>query len=314
MSDDGAGSSDKKDEAAVHPIRVAAARAGLTPATVRAWERRYGVIEPARSSSGRRLYSEAEVRRLTLLREAVERGHRISEVAGKADAELKGLLLWNPESDGLSAIAGPPGAAEHLVEARAAVRLLDADRLGHILRAASLDLGVVGALVHVLDPLLIWVGEAWRHGGEGVATEHVASVSVRRFLDWLLGSMGGLEAEPVFAVGTPPGERHEFGALMAGAVAVAAGFRVAYLGPDLPIEEIARGAIDVGAGTIGVSTVLPRERGVMRRQAELLRTLLPQSRRLVWGGAAASAVTGVAGITVAISLEDLARYLGGSGP
>jgi cobalamin-dependent methionine synthase I len=135
---------------------------------------------------------------------------------------------------------------------------------------------------------------------------------VRRFLDWLLGNKGGLESDPVFAVATPPGERHEFGALMAGVVAVSAGFRVVYLGPDLPVEEIARGAVEVSAGTIGVSTVLPRERKTMRLEAESLRSLLPPSRRLVWGGAAAGAVAGVAGITVAASLEELARYLGSS--
>lgn len=310
--EDGAVSRENEDDAAVHPIRVAAARAGLTPATLRAWERRYGVMEPARSESGRRLYSAAQVRRLTLLREVVERGHLISEVVGKAEGELRSLLEQGPGLESSSETGGSPAAAEHLAEARAAVRLLDPDRLGRALRAASLDLGVVGALVHVLEPLLIWVGEAWRHGGEGVATEHVASVSVRRFLDWLLGSFGGVGDEPVFAVATPPGERHEFGALMAGAVAVSVGYRVAYLGPDLPMEEIARAVVNVGAGTVGISTVLPRERGAMRREAELLRDLLPASRRVVWGGTAARAVAGVPGVSVALSLEELSGYLGGA--
>jgi methanogenic corrinoid protein MtbC1 len=270
------------------------------------------VIEPARTATGRRLYSGDEVRRLKLLREVVERGHLISTVAGKADGELRDLLDRDAGAQAPASGAESTADAGHLADAMAAVRLLDPDRLSRTLRAASLEMGVVGAMVRVLDPLLLWVGEAWRHGGAGIATEHTASVSVRRFLDWLLGNTGGLESDPVFAMATPPGERHEFGALMAGVVAVSAGFRVVYLGPDLPIEEIARGAVEVSAGTIGVSTVLPRKRKTMRLEAELLRSLLPPSRRLVWGGAASGAVAGVAGITVAVSLEELVRYLGSS--
>ncbi len=65
----------------LHPIQVAAARTGLSPHVIRVWERRYGAVKPERGDSKRRLYSDEEIERLTLLRNATQAGHPISTIA-----------------------------------------------------------------------------------------------------------------------------------------------------------------------------------------------------------------------------------------
>ena len=83
----------KQDTTKRHPIQVAARRSGLSQDTLRAWEKRYGVVEPARSGGRQRLYSDQDVERLRLLRSAVEEGRRISEVANLSAKELTALVL-----------------------------------------------------------------------------------------------------------------------------------------------------------------------------------------------------------------------------
>ena len=65
----------------MYTIKEAATRAGLTPTVARAWERRYGVVEPARTSSGYRLYDEAAIERLRTMRLLVEDGWTASAAA-----------------------------------------------------------------------------------------------------------------------------------------------------------------------------------------------------------------------------------------
>jgi len=82
-----------------YPIRAAAKLAGLTPDTLRAWERRYRAVVPARGQRGR-LYSEAQVSRLRWLRDAVSAGHAIGQVASLSDQDIRGLLNRQRASEG----------------------------------------------------------------------------------------------------------------------------------------------------------------------------------------------------------------------
>src|SRR5687767_3141050 len=75
-----------------YAIRIAARRSGLTAATVRAWERRYGAVRPARSGTERRLYSDADIERLLRLRELTDRGHAIGRIAQLTTDALGELL------------------------------------------------------------------------------------------------------------------------------------------------------------------------------------------------------------------------------
>src|SRR5215218_7868055 len=76
-----------------HPIGVVARRTGLKPDLIRAWERRYGAVEPGRTETRRRFYSDDDVERLLLLRRVVSTGRGISQVAGLSNEELAESFL-----------------------------------------------------------------------------------------------------------------------------------------------------------------------------------------------------------------------------
>jgi DNA-binding transcriptional MerR regulator len=228
---------DSLDEAR-HPIGVAARRTGVTPAALRAWERRYGAVVPARSEGGQRLYSDRELRRLKLLREAVEGGRAISRVVDLEADELAELVEADRRAAGPA--RGPvPGTGVEvepgpiLGQAMEAVEELAPKALEEALRRGAVTLSPSALVEEVLVPLLQEIGERWRSGDLRPAAEHLASTVIRRFLEWLTEAAEVSTGAPLMLAATPAGQRHEFGALLAAVTGALAGWRVVYLGPIL---------------------------------------------------------------------------------
>jgi MerR family transcriptional regulator, light-induced transcriptional regulator len=230
-----------------HPIGVAAERTGLTTDVIRAWERRYGAVEPARDEAGQRLYSDADVERLRLLHRATDGGRSIGQVVDLRGEELAELV----RGDAAARVAQRPAGADvdRLFDLALA---LDGPALESSLRRAVVAQGVSPFAEHVAVPLLRRLGEGWHAGEVTPAQEHVASAAIARVLTGL--REGGGEG-PIAVVATLSGERHEVGALMAAAAAELAGWRVVYLGADLPPDEVARAAARTGAKAVCVSVV-----------------------------------------------------------
>jgi methanogenic corrinoid protein MtbC1 len=290
-------------------MRVVAQRTGLSPHVLRAWERRYGAVTPGRSDGGRRLYSDAEVERFLLIQRATAGGHPIGMVASKSDEELRAMAqeaesFAAPERFGEEA----PALAAHDLIAGSwhHIEALDSTRLEHDLRRAAVVLGTWDLVTEVLIPLIHEIGERWHGGLISTAHEHLASGAIVRVLSWVLQETATNGKAPTLVVATPSGERHELGAMMAAATAAMEGWRVVYLGADLPAEDIAAAASDVRAAAVALSIVYPetRDSGVVTD----LRKRLPRTTALVLGGVAA-AVTAGAGIHHLQTLNDLPPLL-----
>jgi methanogenic corrinoid protein MtbC1 len=112
----------------------------------------------------------------------------------------------------------------------------------------------------------------------------VATVVVRRFLEWLLGTVDVGEGAPVLVAGTPKGERHELGALLSAVSAAAAGWKGVFLGPDLPAEEISSAALRLEAEVVALSCVDPRTFIQLPGEVASIRGRLPADVHLVVGG------------------------------
>lgn len=279
-----------------HPIRVVAERTGVSPNLLRAWERRYGVVEPSRSEGGQRLYSDLDVERLLLLRRVVDAGRAIGTVADLGIAELQNLAAEDEEAriDRSRAGVGEPlasasgaGHATVVDEALAAVRGLDPDGLEQLLRREVMNMGGEGFLDRLVTPLLVEIGSSWRQGNLRPAHEHVAVAVVKRVLGWMMERARATQATRVLVTGTLTGEKHEVGALLAGTAAALEGWRVIFLGQDLPPEEVALTARSVGAHAVGISVVNPTDWEVVTDQLRQLLEQLPEGVPLVLGGAAA---------------------------
>lgn len=275
-----------------YPIRVAAHRSGITPDTLRAWERRHGAVQPGRTDTDRRLYSDADIDRLRLLRHLVAAGHSISGIAGLSDAELHAL---QDRDAGAALISRADEAAEllrarpHPAVARAivATRALDHARLRRTLLRAMVELGPVPFTERVLRPLCESVGDLWAEDSITAAHEHLASVAILGALHGAFAALGEETDGPRAVLTTPAGERHEIGALMAAIAAAAAGWRVLYLGPDLPAADIGTVAHQVHADAVLLSIVAQHGRP-MDQELRRIRDAVGGDRPIIVGGAGAS--------------------------
>lgn len=277
----------------------------LSTHQLRVWERRYGVVTPERSEGGGRLYSSADVERLRRIKQLTDTGHAVGRLARLADAELD--ALQREHAAGAPALleqATAAAARERFFEAIEAMSPLSAERE---LSRAAMGLAPDEFLARILVPLLHEVGDRWARGVWSVAHEHAASAAVRNQLGALL-QLYSAQASPRRAiVATLSRELHELGALSAALTAATHGFHVAYLGPNLPIAEIAGSVNGSRADVLLLSIVC--DRPALDRELEELRAKVRAQTCIMLGGNGARRARDIAGIEKLASLEALALRL-----
>jgi len=272
-----------------HPIRVVAQRTGLSTPVLRAWERRYGVVAPHRSDGGQRLYSDADIRRLQLLATAVDGGRSIGLVAELELPQLEALIDEDRETPvhPMGDFIAPD--VERVKIALDHIEQMRTDDLEQFMMRCAVELRPHELVEGLMVPLLQEIGRGWQAGRLGPSTEHIASVAIRRFLEWMSSTNQKDATAPLALTGTPAGQRHEFGALLAGVVGAYEGWRVRFLGPDLPAAEIARAADKLGARMVALSAVHPRLDATGVQEVVEIRRRLPPTVKVVIGGAGADA-------------------------
>jgi len=300
-----------------HTIKAVALRTGLSAHLIRMWERRYEAVNPDRSDTNRRLYSDADIKRLSLLRRATEIGESIGQVAGLSDDELLSLIgqaqietpFKRAEVKDRSAGISPEDIVER---AWHAIVNLDADDLQATILDASVMLTQPVLMEKVVEPLMYRVGEKWNAGDVSVAHEHMASAIVRSFLGGYLTSRKKIPHAPKMVITTPTGQRHELGALMAALTAHDLGWQSIYVGPDLPAHDIARVARQEKAQAVALSIIYPPNDPILAGELNRLRQLLGDDIPIIIGGRAAASYGRVIDKIKAIpveSLSDLRRSL-----
>jgi DNA-binding transcriptional MerR regulator/methylmalonyl-CoA mutase cobalamin-binding subunit len=228
-------------------MKAACQLTGLSPDTLRAWERRYSAVQPKRDGNGRRVYERADVARLRLLRQAVDLGQPIHRAARLSTAELESLLRETREGE-------PAQDLTDLV-----MRLLDAvanyrpDLCDEILGLAIAGLSPRDAVQFVLTPALVQAGSRWHSGEFSAAQEHLLTASVERLVMTTLHTFQKAARGPGRVFGTLAGERHAIGSLLAAFLAASQGLRCIYLGADLPPAELAQAAVRSGAAVVVLS-------------------------------------------------------------
>lgn len=274
-------------------IQVASLRSGVTPHVIRIWERRYKALNPVRTGTNRRLYCDEEITRLSLLRQLTECGHRISNVAHRSTDELR-LLLEKCQARPAAATASftvdtaLEKAEDFVVACLEASHAYDSERLHRLLQRARIQFGHRCCIHQVICPLIMQVGQAWQEGQMRPGHEHVATAVLREFLMSPVPGSQTAASAPEIIISTPAGEVHELGALLAVGTARDLGWRVTYLGPNLPTEEIAACARSRQARAVALSVVYPLHCPVIQDKLCKLRGLLPEGISLIVGGRAAA--------------------------
>jgi DNA-binding transcriptional MerR regulator/methanogenic corrinoid protein MtbC1 len=293
-----------------YPIRAVSKLTGISVDTLRAWERRYAVVEPERDERGR-LYSETDVERLKLLRQLVEQGHAIGRVAPLTSEELRALLTRGPDPVPYD---GPgPAVQADIGPLRLAVERFDAPGLRRELSRLAAILPARTLAREVALPLLQHVGEGWHEGRYTVAQEHLVTAELRSLIGALARLHAVPEGAPRLMLATPPGEQHELGTLVAALVASGSGFMTFYLGPGLPAAEVVNAARRVvpRAVVLGYTGAEAAAEG-LAALAEVARTLPAAVECWVGGAGVAAAARALPGDRVLL-LEDLdafERHLG----
>lgn len=265
----------------MYTIRTVVKMTGVPAHTIRAWERRFALFDPARSDTNRRLYTEDEVEHLRLLHAAIARGHTIGQLSKLDVPRLRELVQAPP--------AQLPSSATILDQCKRAVLELAPEALEMSLRHSLMESGASTMIEKTVIPLVHWIGECWRGGIVSISQEHMASAAIRSVLHGMLASVPRAPAGPTIVLTTLPGEEHELGLLIVGVIATTKGWNPILMGANMPVSEIAAAARATGARAIGLSLVNQTNDAELAGYLRQLRESIGQRIAIIVGGTEASA-------------------------
>jgi len=288
-------------------MQYVARRTGLKPYLIRTWEVRYDAVCPERSESNRRLYSDADIERLILLKKAVDSGHAISTVAPLTNQDLFALVQTletrrhlGSETPPLADGRASDDAARYIEAALEAILRLDASGLERVMTTAAVETTRPYFLQQVVMPLFTQIGTLWRSGDLKIVNEHLASVTVRSILWDMLRTIDVAATAPRILIATPVGHWHEIGAIAAALSASESGWRAYYFGPNLPSEEIAYAAQTSAARAICLSLCHQLDDYHLPIEMTKLRRTVGNNMPLFVGGSGTSTI---AGLTKELGIE-----------
>jgi DNA-binding transcriptional MerR regulator/methylmalonyl-CoA mutase cobalamin-binding subunit len=292
-----------------YPIKVVSQITGLSVFVIRSWEKRYEVVTPSRTETNRRLYSEDDIEKLKLLNDAIHSGHNIGGIASLSVSELKTILgnknsftATNKVESNEYTFEDNESFLDNCIEA---VKIYDAKTLETILLKASVKLSQPQLIEDLIIPLVYKIGDLWHDGDIRIANEHLASSVIRSFLSNLVEQHIPSENAPIIISATPRGQDHELGALIVGVTAASVGWKVIYLGPNLPEVEIAAVADSLGARVVALSIVYPGDDPQLKKDLLNLKKMLPANVSLMVGGRAADGYLDILNEINAVVVKDM---------
>ena len=268
-----------------------------------------------RTGTNRRQYTDEEIERLVLLKQATDLGYKISQIAHVSNDNLSDLIEKDrtspPQQEETRAVTDttPPGASQELVQAAVkAIRALESAKLEETLTQSALSLGHQGMISRVIAPLATEIGNRWRSGDLSAAHEHFASAIIRVFLTNISKPFAIPDTAPRLIVATPAGQMHELGAVIAASSASSAGWKVTFLGANLPAAEIAGATIQNQARALALSLVFPDDDPSLPDELKRLRSFLPKETDIIIGGRSAAAYRETLEKMEAIICDDITDF------
>ena len=253
-------------------------RLGVSDHVLRAWEGRYGLLQPVRSAGGFRLYSEADALRVRRMQAHLADGLSAAEAA-------RAVLGQDSRADGRAGRTDrvPTTESELSGALRQALDAFDEPAAQAILDRLLSDLSLTAVLRDVVLPYLTELGERWERGTASVAQEHFATNVIRGRLAGLARGWGDGHG-PRAVLACPPGELHDLALMVFGIVLHRSGWRIDYLGMDTPLTELTRTVTARHPALVVIAATLPE---TLRPLAAQL-TALAQRAPLALAGAGAT--------------------------
>jgi DNA-binding transcriptional MerR regulator len=245
-----------------------ARRVGISPELLRAWERRYGLLQPIRTDGGFRLYTDDDARRVERMKRALDEGLSAAEAARRALAQAR------------SAEGALDDALARLV---AAAHAYDEAAMHAVLDEAFAGFSLETVLQELILPALREIGTEWERGTLEVGQEHFASNLIRERL-LALARLWGRGGGPLAVLACAPSERHDIGLIAFGLVLRSHGWRILFLGADTPLATLGKAVSKTNPQLVVVASM---DSALLEAQSAALRKL-GRSAPLVISGNGAS--------------------------
>lgn len=217
---------------ALYPIRAISEMTGVHPVTLRAWERRYGLIRPHRTAKGHRLYSEDDIQLVHKVVALLEKGISVSQVQSH-------IANHESKSEQPQATKSSDYWSTTLQAMLNAIIRFDPNRLDATYNEAIALYPIDVVTQHLLTPLLKVLGERWTTVDAGIAEEHFFGTYMRNKLGARLHHLNGRKKDgPTLVAACLPGEFHELGLLLFAISAMEQGWNAVVLGANMPIEQL----------------------------------------------------------------------------
>ncbi len=269
------------DTEPIYNIKAVVQKTGIPADTVRAWERRYGVPQPQRTETGRRLYSEHDIAAIRWLRERTAVGMTISQ----AIQQLRSLgdEAFAPPAPERN--QGPRNPATLSDELLVALLAFDEVQASAIVGEAFALYRIEDVCLQIFSPVLIEIGERWHRKEATVAQEHFASHFIQRRLTSLIQAYAPVAGRGRIVTACAPDELHELGILMLSVFLVRHAWHVIYLGANVPIADLVQTCARLQPALVCVSAMNARTAQTLIAAVEAINQL-PHPRPMVaFGGA-----------------------------
>lgn len=269
-------------------VKTVSERTGIPRNTLVAWERRYQMLTPHRSESGYRIYTDEDVLYLQRLKTLVDGGLSISEAiahGGAAPGHAGADGPPGPPATGLQAPSQSAAWSQQLAE-----HLIDFDRAhaAPLLRRIE-QLPFEEAITRVWAPLLQEIGRAWADEEITVAQEHFVAAVAREHLLAMFRSLdAGLGSGPHVVCACLPEEQHDLPLLCVAVRLAIRGWRVTWLGADLPISDLSACCVQQKPELVCLSSVQPPSTRSVTEHARQVRASVPEATLVVVGGPGAA--------------------------
>lgn len=238
----------------MYSIGHVAEQVGISPATLRAWERRYAIVSPKRTAGDYRVYSRDDLRLLHVMKRLIDEGWSSSFAAREAMRQ-RDLITADPlPVPSPASMAADPHLEQTDIPDQfvTAATSLDARRLDALLDVVFASGSFETAAASRLFPALRALGDAWESGRVTVAGEHLASNAVSRRLAAAYDAAASAGSGAPVVMGLAPGSRHDLGLLAFAVAARRRGLDVRYLGADVPLADW----VAASAGPTGTAAVV----------------------------------------------------------
>lgn len=266
----------------MYSVSHAASLAGVAAPTLRAWERRYGVVTPKRTAGGYRVYDDADVRLLRAMKVLVLAGWSTRDAAER-------VRVVGDQTMAVGLVAGQEVESDHQTGVLAELAVdLDPQAIDEALDRefgrAPFEVVADGWLL----PSLVELGTAWQAGQVSIGGEHLVTAAVLRRVAALFDASPASTEGPLILAGLPGGSRHEIGVLAFATLLRRAGANVRYLGGDLPTTSWVESSAQTKPAAIVLGVATMSDVIAARDAINALRATCPNVQVYLGGGAQAS--------------------------